>query len=83
MDNRFQGLGVALIPDLILRSASHPDVVTLPTRPASRRAVHIVTTTDLERVPAVRATIDALVEAAGGPLKPAKALAMPAARSRG
>ena len=32
-----EGLGVALIPDLILRSASHPDVVTLPIEPASRR----------------------------------------------
>ena len=59
-----EGLGVALIPDLILRSASHPDVVTLPISPASRRAIHVVTTSDLERVPAVKATLDALCEAA-------------------
>jgi DNA-binding transcriptional LysR family regulator len=59
-----EGLGVALIPDLILRSAGHPDVVTLPTRPASRRSVHVVTTEDLQRVPAVRATLDALCESA-------------------
>jgi DNA-binding transcriptional LysR family regulator len=58
---------VALIPDLILRSASHPDVVTLPVNPASRRAVHVVTTADLERVPAVRATVEALLEAADTP----------------
>jgi DNA-binding transcriptional LysR family regulator len=62
-----EGLGVALIPDLILRTAHHSDVVTLPIRPASRRQVHVVTTPDLQRVPAVQATIDALVEAAKAP----------------
>ena len=59
-----EGLGVALIPDLILRSANHPDVVTLPVSPRSRRQVHVVTTSDLQRVPAVKATLDALCEAA-------------------
>ncbi|HET7477312.1 MAG TPA: LysR family transcriptional regulator [Dermatophilaceae bacterium] len=58
------GLGVALIPDLILRSAGHADVTVLPIEPASRRAVHVVTTPDLQRVPAVRATLDALCESA-------------------
>jgi DNA-binding transcriptional LysR family regulator len=58
-----EGLGVALIPDLILRTAHHHDVVTIPTEPASRRSVSVVTTPDLQRVPAVQATIDALVEA--------------------
>ena len=57
-----EGLGVALIPDLILRTAHHHDVVTLPIKPASRRHIHIVTTPDLERVPAVQATIAALEE---------------------
>ena len=59
-----EGLGVALVPDLILRSASNPGVVTLPIDPASRRTVHAVTTPDLQRVPAVQATLDALHEAA-------------------
>ena len=59
-----EGLGVALIPDLILRTAHHLDVVTVPVNPASRRAISVVTTADLQRVPAVQATIDALVEAA-------------------
>ena len=59
-----EGLGVALIPDLILRTAHHHDVVTRPIKPASRRTISVVTTTDLQRVPAVQATIDALVEAA-------------------
>ena len=58
-----EGLGVALIPDLILRTAHHHDVVTVPINPASRRTVSVVTTADLQRVPAVQATIDALVEA--------------------
>lgn len=59
-----EGLGVALIPDLIRRSASNPGVVTLPMDPASRRAVYAVTTPDLQRVPAVASTLDALCEAA-------------------
>lgn len=57
-------LGVALIPELILRSTQHPCVTTVPIEPASRRRVQAVTTPDLQRVPAVRATLDALAEAA-------------------
>ncbi|MGL5928807.1 MAG: LysR family transcriptional regulator [Dermatophilaceae bacterium] len=60
-----EGLGVALIPDLILRTVQHDDVVALPITPASRRTVTAVTTPDLRRVPAVAATLDALVESAG------------------
>ncbi|NLJ53518.1 MAG: LysR family transcriptional regulator [Intrasporangiaceae bacterium] len=59
-----EGLGVALIPDLILSSAHHPEVVALPLTQSSRREVFAVTTPDLARVPAVAATIEALVEAA-------------------
>lgn len=59
-----EGLGVALIPDLILRTTHHPQVEALPMRPASRREIFAVTTPDLARVPAVQATIEALVEAA-------------------
>jgi DNA-binding transcriptional LysR family regulator len=58
-----EGLGVALIPDLILRTAHHRDVVTVPMEPASRRSISVVTTADLQRVPAVQATIEALIEA--------------------
>jgi DNA-binding transcriptional LysR family regulator len=64
-----EGLGVALIPDLILRTAHHRDVVTLPIHPASRRAVHVVTTADLQRVPAVKATLEALCESAHSPTR--------------
>lgn len=62
------GLGVALVPDLILGAAKHDDVVTLPLSPASRRQILAVTTADLQRVPAVAATLDALCEAAGRPV---------------
>jgi len=59
-----EGLGVALIPDLILRTVQHEDVVALPLTPASRRTIAAVTTPDLQRVPAVAATLDALVASA-------------------
>lgn len=59
-----EGLGVALIPELILRSTQHPRVATLPIEPANRRCVRAVTTPDLQRVPAVRAALDALQESA-------------------
>ena len=59
-----EGLGVALIPDLILRTTHHPSVRALPVSPSSRREIFAVTTPDLARVPAVQATIEALVEAA-------------------
>ncbi|MCT1985652.1 LysR family transcriptional regulator [Dermacoccus abyssi] len=58
-----EGLGVALIPELILRSTQHPRVATIAIEPASRRSVQAVTTPDLQRVPAVKATLDALREA--------------------
>ncbi|CAN5570700.1 LysR family transcriptional regulator [soil metagenome] len=54
------GLGVALVPALILHSVTHDGVVTRETSPSSRRSVHIVTTPDLRRVPAVAATIEAV-----------------------
>lgn len=59
-----EGLGVAVIPDLILKTVHHEDVVALPMTPASRRHIVAVTTPDLQRVPAVKATLDALVQSA-------------------
>lgn len=58
------GLGVALVPRLILASVSHPGVRTVALEPTSNRAVQVVTTPDLMRVPAVRATLDALCASA-------------------
>ncbi|NYE02880.1 DNA-binding transcriptional LysR family regulator [Kineosphaera limosa] len=57
-------LGIALIPGLIMRNTSHPDVVTVPIDPPSRRTVYAVTTPDLQRVPAVATTLDALCHGA-------------------
>lgn len=57
------GLGVALVPDLILQSAHNDGVQVLPIRPAPRRTVYAVTTPDLTRVPAVGATLRALCAA--------------------
>lgn len=68
-----EGLGIAVIPDLILRTVHHEDVTALPMTPASRRHIVAVTTPDLQRVPAVRATLDALVESAEAATKKASA----------
>lgn len=61
------GLGVALIPDLMLHTTANPQVVIRPVTPASRREIVAVTTPDLLRVPAVAAALDALVETAASP----------------
>jgi len=61
-----EGLGVALVPDLILAAAHNTDVVTLSLEPASRRQIHAVTTEGLQRVPAVKATLEALCASARG-----------------
>lgn len=58
------GLGVALVPHLILTTVSHPDVVVRPVHPPSRRVIQVVTTPDLRRVPAVSATLEALSRSA-------------------
>lgn len=58
------GLGVAVVPELILRSTSNDGIVALPMDPASRRTVQVITTPDLRCVPAVEATLQALSEAA-------------------
>lgn len=59
-----EGLGVAVIPDLILDTVQPEGVVALPLSPASRRCIQAVTTPDLRRVPAVSATLAALIDSA-------------------
>ncbi len=54
------GLGVALIPDLIRNATHNPDVTVRPLQQTTVREIHVVTTTDLEKVPAVAATLAAL-----------------------
>lgn len=58
------GLGVALVPQLILASISNPGVRTVPLTPPSSRSVQLVTTPDLLRVPAVNAAVQALCASA-------------------
>lgn len=58
------GLGVALIPDLIRAATSNDDVVIRPLDPQTRRRIHVVTTEDLLKVPAVATTLEALTAAA-------------------
>lgn len=58
------GLGVALIPGLVLQTTTHHEVVMRTLSPPSRRSVIAVTTPDLHRVPAVAALVAALRRAA-------------------
>ncbi|WP_426560770.1 LysR family transcriptional regulator [Angustibacter sp. McL0619] len=58
-----EGLGVALVPGLVLRTTTHQAVVTRPLHPTSLRSVLAVTTSDLRRVPAVDALITSLQSA--------------------
>jgi molybdate transport repressor ModE-like protein len=61
------GLGIALLPGLVLPTAArHPGVVVRAVGGTTPRTVSTVTTPDLMRVPAVVATIEALLEAAAG-----------------
>ncbi|MCE1178557.1 MAG: LysR family transcriptional regulator [Micrococcales bacterium] len=59
-----EGLGVALVPDLILQTARTDDVSVVPVEPASSRRIFAVTTPDLMRVPPVACTIEALISSA-------------------
>jgi DNA-binding transcriptional LysR family regulator len=59
------GLGVALVPELVLSFLRHPNVVSLPVEPVTIRRISAYTWPDLARVDAVRRTVDALVTVAG------------------
>ncbi|QIQ03121.1 LysR family transcriptional regulator [Streptomyces liangshanensis] len=58
------GLGVAVLPELALRSVRTEGVRTLALEPSVEREVVALTLPDLARVPAVAATLDQLVLAA-------------------
>ncbi|GIG59116.1 LysR family transcriptional regulator [Longispora fulva] len=58
------GLGVALVPMLVLSFLRHGSVVAVPVESTIRRRTAVYTWPDLIRVPVVRATIDALVTVA-------------------
>lgn len=54
------GLGIGVLPSLVLSFLRHPRLVMRPLRPAVRRSVAAYTLPDYAKLPAVRATIDAL-----------------------
>lgn len=58
------GLGIALVPELVVRATHTPGVVSIPLSQPSRRTIRVVTTPDLARVPAVAETMACLQEGA-------------------
>ncbi|WP_106814617.1 LysR family transcriptional regulator [Microbacterium timonense] len=74
-----QGIGVAILPRMAVESFPQlPGVAVVPLPPGEQRTLHAVTARGADRVPAVRATLDALLRvvaqrtgraasAAGGP----------------
>jgi len=59
------GLGVALVPRLVLSFLRHPGLTTVDVDSCAQRHTALYTWPDLIRLPIVRATVDALVTAAG------------------
>ncbi len=58
------GLGIALVPTLVLSFLRHPHVVSLPVEPVTIRHISAYTWPDLARVDAVRRTMNALTTVA-------------------
>jgi DNA-binding transcriptional LysR family regulator len=58
------GLGVALVPSMVMAFLRHPEVVALPVEPVTWRHIAAYTWPDLARVEAVRKTLSALVSVA-------------------
>ena len=54
------GLGIALVPRMVLSFVRHPDVVALPTSPMTWRRISAYTWPDLARLDAVTRTVEAL-----------------------
>lgn len=54
------GLGVALVPSLVLKFLHHPGVIALPVSPQVERDIAAYTWPDLAKVPAVHAVLAAL-----------------------
>ncbi|MFF5975852.1 LysR family transcriptional regulator [Streptomyces sp. NPDC012769] len=59
------GLGVAVLPQLAIESVRPKGAVTVTVEPAVEREIVALTLPDLAQVPAVAATLDELVRAAG------------------
>ena len=61
-----QGIGVATLPRMAVASFPQlPGVVTMPLPAAEARTIHVVTAHGADRVPAIRATLDAITRLLG------------------
>lgn len=58
------GLGVALVPSMVMAFLRHPEVVALPVEPIIWRRISAYTWPDLARVEAIRKTLSALTTVA-------------------
>ena len=61
------GLGVALVPRLVLSFLRHPGLTTVDVQACAHRQTALYTWPDLIRLPIVRATVDALITASQRP----------------
>ncbi|TWP38882.1 LysR family transcriptional regulator [Leekyejoonella antrihumi] len=59
------GIGVGVMPGLVLSFLRHPQIVARPLRPAVRRKVSAYTLADYTRIPATSVMLEALTEASG------------------
>jgi DNA-binding transcriptional LysR family regulator len=58
------GLGVALVPSMVMAFLRHPEVVPIPVEPVTWRRIAAYTWPDLARVEAIRTTLSALAAVA-------------------
>ena len=58
------GLGVALVPSMVMAFLRHPEVVALPVEPVMWRRISAYTWPDLARVESIRKTVSALASVA-------------------
>ncbi len=66
------GIGVAVMPSLVLSFLRHPHLIGRPSRPAAHRSVAACTLTDYVQIPATATMLDAL-RAAATQLQPGRA----------
>ncbi|ABH00621.1 probable transcriptional regulator, LysR family (plasmid) [Rhodococcus jostii RHA1] len=65
------GVGVAVMPSLVLAFLRHPKLVARPLRPVTHRSVSAYTLKDFTQIPATATTLEAL-QTAVGTLRPAE-----------
>jgi len=71
------GVGVALMPDLVVSFIQHPHIVSRPTSPEIHRRVAAYTLPGVQNVPAVAAVLSSLVQVASQLGRNRKSLTLP------